>query len=255
VAINPGLTVGGVANLNGGFGTSGLYSFPTSGNVSINPGLTVGGSASFNSGITVAGSSTFWSGITVAGASTFPSITLNGGGASVLNVPGGGIAVAGASSFGTNLTISGTLSAAGQATFSAGGTALYCSSGGIATLGGIVPATNNTSNCGQAGLSWTQVSAYALNNVSDATQKTAVRPVENVLDRVMRLSPIAFRWKTEAETAPMHRGFLAGDVLEVMGRDFAGYVEENGVEALRYNELVAVLWKAVQELAAKVEEK
>jgi len=55
-------------------------------------------------------------GISVAGASTFPSLTLSGGGAAVLNVPNGGITVAGSSTFNggittTNLTASGTATA------------------------------------------------------------------------------------------------------------------------------------------------
>ena len=53
-----------------------------------------------------------------------------------------------------------------------------------------------------------------------------------------------------------HWGFLADNVQKVMegtGRDFGGYVEdEGGTKHLRPDQLVPILWKAVQELAGKV---
>lgn len=58
----------------------------------------------------------------------------------------------------------------------------------------------------------------------------------------------------EKPGARTHWGFLAKDVkdaLAVTGRDFAGYVRgEDGTEALRPDQLIPVLWKAVQELSA-----
>lgn len=53
-----------------------------------------------------------------------------------------------------------------------------------------------------------------------------------------------------------HWGFLATDVkaaFDSMGLDFGGYVKaEDGTQALRPDQLIPVLWKAVQELSAEV---
>jgi hypothetical protein len=53
-------------------------------------------------------------------------------------------------------------------------------------------------------------------------------------------------------------GFVAQDVAEIMraaGHDFGGHVEnDDGLQSLSYNDLIAVLWKAVQELRDKVEQ-
>lgn len=53
-----------------------------------------------------------------------------------------------------------------------------------------------------------------------------------------------------------HWGFLAPDVkaaFDTLGVDFGGYVKaEDGTQALRPDQLLPVLWKAVQELAAEV---
>ena len=60
----------------------------------------------------------------------------------------------------------------------------------------------------------------------------------------------------EREGKRTHWGFLATDVRDVFaktGRDFAGYVlAEDGTHHMRPDQLLPVLWKAVQELAEEV---
>jgi hypothetical protein len=55
----------------------------------------------------------------------------------------------------------------------------------------------------------------------------------------------------------MHSGFLANEVkaaFDAVGIDFGGYVlGEDGLEGIRPDQLIPVLWKAVQELSAQVE--
>lgn len=56
-----------------------------------------------------------------------------------------------------------------------------------------------------------------------------------------------------------HFVFMADEdlkkVFDQTGLDFAGYIQgEDGIRGLRYDQFIPVLWKAVQELAAKVEE-
>lgn len=50
-------------------------------------------------------------------------------------------------------------------------------------------------------------------------------------------------------------GFIAQEVAEVMtraGHEFGGHIDEGEVQSLSYNDLIAVLWKGTQELAARV---
>lgn len=73
----------------------------------------------------------------------------------------------------------------------------------------------------------------------------------------MELREVEVSELVEREGRRTHWGFLATDVAEAFaatGRDFAGYVEgEDGTRGLRMDQLVPVLWKAVQELACRVE--
>lgn len=131
---------------------------------------------------------------------------------------------------------------------------------------GILPTSNNQVSCGLAGNAWAQVASYYFNNLSDQRLKQDIaRPPVGALDAVLALSPMQYRYRrpapdvgpldlliTDLSDEPLHRGFLAQDVRDVMGGDFAGWREENGIQGLNYNELLAVLWQAVQELAAEV---
>ena len=127
---------------------------------------------------------------------------------------------------------------------------------GIYMDGTTMRPTDNQSSCGITGQAWSQVASYWFNTTSDARLKHHLqRPPDGALAAVEALSPVQFHWAaTEPdEGAPLHRGFLAQDVRQVLGERFAGWHEENDVQSLAYNELIAVLWQAVQELAAKVE--
>ena len=118
---------------------------------------------------------------------------------------------------------------------------------------GILPTADNNSSSGLSGTAWAQVATYWLNNVSDATLKQRVeRQAAGALSLVEKLQPVTFHWRTESQDMPLHHGFLAQEVREVMGEKFGGWREENGVQGIAYHELTAVLWGAVAELARKV---
>jgi hypothetical protein len=89
--------------------------------------------------------------------------------------------------------------------------------------------------------------------------KTDIEDLPDCLDLVREIAPQRFRWKDGPDTTRTHWGFIAQDVGEVMGEDFAGYTpadpdEPESIAALNYNQLVAVLWKACQELLTRVEQ-
>jgi hypothetical protein len=154
---------------------------------------------------------------------------------------GGGVDLIGATTVFGNLVITGNIS---------GNTPnLYAGSH-------LVPQVSNFLNCGNAiGNEWLNVCSRNFITVtsSRAYKKDIERPSEDALQRVLRLKPCDFHWHEETSTAPLHRGFIAEDVGEVMGERFAGWVRERpGREGIVYNELLPVLWQAVQELAREV---
>jgi hypothetical protein len=77
------------------------------------------------------------------------------------------------------------------------------------------------------------------------------------LDLVRAIEPKTYRQRAlpAGQGDRLNWGFVAQEVGAAMaaaGHDFGGHVVENGVEGLSYNDLLAVLWKAVQELQAEV---
>jgi hypothetical protein len=122
---------------------------------------------------------------------------------------------------------------------------------------GILPTADNSSSSGLSGTAWAQVASYWFNTVSARALKADIAPIESALGKVMALVPVNFHWKDEGWLGDervkrkLHAGFVADEVLDVMGHDFGGYSDQGG-EGIAYNELVALLWAAVRELAAKV---
>jgi hypothetical protein len=113
---------------------------------------------------------------------------------------------------------------------------------------------DNSTSCGIAGHAWSQVASYWFNTVSARALKTSITPLkDDALAQVRALNPVSFRWRDGPDTKRLHSGFIADEVLAALGKSWGGYVKENGAEGIAYNELTAVLWRAVQTLAARVE--
>ena len=146
---------------------------------------------------------------------------------------------------------------------------------GIIVTGGIhiSPSTDNSSYCGVQpwARSWYAVQSYIFTTLSDRREKTDLADLpEGCLDLVRAITPQRFRWTRcpEDQRWRLHWGFIAQDVEAAMaaaGHDFSGghwdgkdprpgHEDEDHPHGLDYNNLTTVLWKAVQELAAKVEE-
>jgi len=143
----------------------------------------------------------------------------------------------------------------------------------------------------QLGSSTTTTYAYgAVQDRSDARDKTDIRDTSLGLDFITRLRPVDFRWdmrddyfdeveETDPETGEtvtklvpvakdgsrkrnrFHHGLIAQEVAQVLaetGLDFGGYQDHNysgngeDVLTIGYTELIAPLIKAVQELAERV---
>jgi hypothetical protein len=156
----------------------------------------------------------------------------------------------------------------------------------------LVPLADNTYDLGGLpGSRWANV--YAANgtiNTSDASLKTNISPLPTVLTIIEDIDPVTFKWisgglvqekRVTRKQFPVlggegfveqdveetvyvdrpgkrtHWGFLASDVkaaFDKTGMDFGGYVkDEQGTEHLRPDQLIPVLWKAVQELKAEID--
>jgi len=121
---------------------------------------------------------------------------------------------------------------------------------------------------------------YAANGTiqtSDETTKQDIVDSDLGLDFINDLRPVKYKMKEtvkkiededgkieyvekeDNEKRP-HYGLLADQVKEVLGdKDFGGYIDpaiggEEGAKGLRYEEFIAPMIKAIQELTARVEE-
>jgi hypothetical protein len=81
--------------------------------------------------------------------------------------------------------------------------------------------------------------------------KTNIKPIENALDKVQRLSGVAFDWKKNGEHDV---GLIAEDVSQVVPEAVA--FEPNGKDAksLDYARLVPILIEAIKEQQKQIEE-
>jgi len=187
-----------------------------------------------NGGIRVAGDSRFDSSVTAAafigGTITGTTLTMNG---SVSIVAGGNFHVDGTGYFGGDLQVNG-----------GGSDALLVSSGAIHVAGD-----------SRFDLS---VTAASYITSSDARLKADIEELQpGSLSLVQSIVPRSYRL-TNVPSQTQHYGFVAQEVWQAMqaaGREFGGHVvdEESGRQGLAYNELLALLWGAVQELSAQVE--
>lgn len=148
-------------------------------------------------------------------------------------------------------------------------------SGGPVVVGCYVDWTPPTSEDGNKKLGdsnkrWSTV--YAVTgtiNTSDRNEKNSIYNSDKGLSFINQLRPVKFKYNfsgnvdAEGNKTPgvrYHYGLIAQEVKEVIGdaNDFAGWIkgdvnDPNSVEGLRYDQFIAPLIKAVQELSAEVE--
>jgi hypothetical protein len=203
-----------------------------------NGGGTFGGTVSaggFSTGGTVSGGTVASTGnINAAGSYTggaFTGSSVNVGG----EVRGGSLATGGNASISGNLTVSGNANV-----------------GNTVTVLHIVPNADNTGICGGSAAAWQVVESYAFINLSDAALKQDLGSLPDTLPLVAAIEPQAFRY---GDDPIRHWGFVAQDVRTALGDLPVDIVRgEEGRLGLDYAGLTAMLWRAVQSLAAKVQQ-
>lgn len=155
----------------------------------------------------------------------------------------------------------------------------FVNGAGTTVVATLSPSSDNTYPCGWSGGRWTSVwAANGTIQTSDAREKADVGDSSLGLEFIKALRPVSYRWKVggNVEAGPgadgkmtfapvpgkrTHWGLLAQEVKAVadkLGVDFGGHIITNmadpeSSQGLRYDQFVAPLIKAVQELAARVE--
>jgi hypothetical protein len=86
------------------------------------------------------------------------------------------------------------------------------------------------------------ISAINFNSTSDITMKENIRPIENAIEKVKRISGVHFNWKDNGVNSI---GVIAQEIEKV----FPELVQEmDGVKSVSYGNLIAVLIEAIKEL-------
>jgi hypothetical protein len=130
---------------------------------------------------------------------------------------------------------------------SAGAARLYNGQDRITVFNGLVVGAPTGGDKGGGTINAGAVYANNVLLTSDARLKQDIEPLPPCLGFLAAIEPRSFRF---AADAPFQWGFLAQDVRAA---GMAGVEEDaEGNLSLSYNDLIAVLWHAMQELSAKV---
>ena len=131
---------------------------------------------------------------------------------------------------------------------------------GCRIAGTIRPNSTNGGDCGASDARWGTV--YASNgsiNTSDRNEKNTIIDSDLGLNFINKLKAVSYKWNDEEIGEKTHYGLVAQDIEETIkeiGKDVdnIGMIDkpEKGAMGLNYNELIAPLVKAIQELSAKV---
>ena len=135
-----------------------------------------------------------------------------------------------------------TDTATGVITFSNTTNSTSKTTGAVKISGGLGVA--KTLNAGE------DVVAYAS---SDKKLKDNLKPIENSLDKVSKLSGYEFDWNDKQETYQGHDvGVVAQEVEKVLPEIVT--TRDNGYKAVKYEKLVPLLIESIKELKAEIEE-
>jgi hypothetical protein len=156
----------------------------------------------------------------------------------------------------------------------------YIRAVGTSSTARIIPNTDNVGYLGQSSERWQAV--YAVNGTiqtSDRRQKTDITEALLGSDFVKTLKPVSYKWIeggkeptgeidenedrvfTSIPGQRTHWGFIAQDVKEAVdaaGVDFGGWLlddkdDPDSQQALRYDQFIAPLTKALQEALAEID--
>ncbi len=97
-------------------------------------------------------------------------------------------------------------------------------------------------------------------STSDERLKENIKPLDNALDKVLKISGVSFDWKplTEKEKETIHGnqgqdvGVIAQEVEEVLPEVVT--TRDSGYKAVKYEKIVPLLIESIKELKQEIEE-
>jgi hypothetical protein len=143
--------------------------------------------------------------------------------------------------------------------------------GGGSTLARVIPSVNNQGYIGDSSHRWQAI--YATNGTivtSDVREKEEIKSTQLGLDFVNDLNPVSFKWIDNerldaSKDKRNHQGLIAQEVAKTLekhgvnknefgGLDIQKTDEYDDFHAMSYEQLIAPMIKAIQELKAEIEE-
>jgi len=122
----------------------------------------------------------------------------------------------------------------------------------IGVNGHFYPEANNTESLGFASYRWATVYGVNENFSSDQTLKKNISTSDLGMDFIKSLNPVKFNWKKSfGDDTKQKYGFLAQEIKETGLSD--SVTGEEGEMGMSYNDFIAPIVKALQELSSKVE--
>jgi hypothetical protein len=91
-------------------------------------------------------------------------------------------------------------------------------------------------------------------STSSLKYKTNVRNYDKGLEDVMKIRPVYYNSKNEREKGIQFAGLIAEEVHELGLTEFVQYTEDGTPDALAYQNMIALAFKAIQELKAEIDE-
>lgn len=149
--------------------------------------------------------------------------------------------------------------------------------------GALLPGADNAYGFGGSGIRWAVIwAANGTIQTSDEREKKDIIDTDLGLDFINKLRPVSFKWKigqnevvneldgTNEDGTPKyksviipregkrtHYGLIAQEVESLLdGKDFGGFIhdEDTDIKGLRYDQFIAPLIKAIQELNQKLQD-
>lgn len=96
---------------------------------------------------------------------------------------------------------------------------------------------------------WLEPYGSGWRNNSDRQLKEDIKPIEGVLDRVLKLRPVTYRWKEAPNSSTKLFGFIAQEVEEL----FPDFVKEkHGFKSLNYDDFAVLAIASIQEQQQRI---
>lgn len=87
-----------------------------------------------------------------------------------------------------------------------------------------------------------------LQNMSDKRLKDVISPINNVLDKIKKISPIVYK-RNDIKDSSLELGFIAQEVYEQFPELVK--IDEKGFYSMDYSRMTAVLFQCIKELNNK----